>query len=174
MADEAATVRYTSQPAESLRASRLINRRAYRLMSVFPAILAITGLAVLPFLGWPAGAPEALTLWTIAVLMFGLASMLPAITRRRLVRNYPELFDEETVITIDGTGLHARKGAARSDRDWVGITDYIENHEFIVIRRGRLPIAIIPKRAFREPADQALFVAVLRAHLTGAGSVATA
>jgi hypothetical protein len=45
------------------------------------------------------------------------------------------------------------------------MTDYIENDEFILVRQGRLAVAVVPKRAFESTADLEEFRSLLRSHL---------
>jgi hypothetical protein len=165
MVAEAATVRFTAHPAESLRASQFINRRLRLLMRLPPVILFITGLAIAPLLGWPEAIPYVLILWAISLLFLGFDLVLPILSRRQVARRYPQLFDTETVVTIDDAGLHTTQSATSVVRGWAGITDYIENREFIVIRDGHLVVAVIPKRSFPDAHDQQGFVTVLSRHL---------
>jgi hypothetical protein len=165
MVADAATVRFTAQPAESLRASRFINRRLRLLMQLPPVILFITGLAITPFLGWPEAIPYVLTLWAIGLLLVGFDLVLPILSQRRIAQRYPQLFDTETVVTVDDAGLQLTRSATSVVRGWAGITDYIENCEFIVIRDGHLAVAVIPKRSFPDAHDRQAFVAVLHRHL---------
>jgi hypothetical protein len=78
-----------------------------------------------------------------------------------VARRYPQLFDAETVVTIDDAGLHTTRSMTSVVRGWPGITHYIENREFIVIRDGHLAVAVIPKRSFPDAHVQQAFVAVL-------------
>ena len=165
MVVEAATVRFTPQPDESSRASRLMHPRLWLLIRLPPLIAFLLGLILIPLLGWSEAVPYVLFLWAMGLLLLGFDLLVPIISRRQVVRRNPQLFDTETVITVDGDGLHHTRGAGSGVRGWSGITDYIENDEFIVLRDGHLAVAVVPKRAFRDAQDQHAFVSVVVRHL---------
>jgi YcxB-like protein len=155
------TIRFVFEAGEAVRSARFVNRRIYRLMLVAPAVLLVGGLVVGVLVGW---ADAALPI-VVALCLFGFSAVTPALSTWQVRRRYPDVFNEETVLTIDGVGLHATKGAAASQVGWAGITDSIENDEFIVIRRGRRPVAIVPKRAFSDAAEQEAFRSILTSHV---------
>jgi hypothetical protein len=161
----ARTVRYTMEAGEAVRAGRLVNRQLFRLMAVVPVIPFGVGLVVLLTLGWPDGAVFVIAIWAMALLLAGLDLAMPAISARQAARRYPDLFVGETVVSLDGAGLHARKGETEGHRGWSAMTDFIENAEFVVIRQGQRAVAVIPKRAFVDAADVDSFLTVLRRHL---------
>ena len=143
-----ATVRYTLAADEAVRAGRMINRHIFRLMAIAPMILFLCGLVALLTITWPDGVGIGVSLWTIALLLVGIHLATPTITARRIARRYPEQFVGETVVTLDGTGLHATKGDIEGRRGWSAMTDFIEDAEFIVVRQGKRAVAVVPKRAF--------------------------
>ena len=165
MVVEAATVRFTAQPAESFRASRLMHRQLRLLMRLPSLIVFVLGLILIPLLGWPAAVPYVFILWSMGLFLLGLDLVLPVVSRRQVARRYPQFFGTETVVTVDDDGVHHTRGATSVVRGWAGITDYIENREFIVLREGQRAVAVIPKRAFRDERDQQAFVTVVTRHL---------
>jgi hypothetical protein len=130
-------------------------------MLVGPAILLVCGLLIGVFSGWADAAPFLI----VSLALFGFFAVTPALSTWRIRRRYPDVFNEETVLTIDDVGLHATKGAAVFQFGWAGITDSIENDEFIVIRRGRRLVAVVPKRAFSDAAEQEAFRSILRRNI---------
>jgi hypothetical protein len=153
----------------------MINRHIFRLMAIVPIILFLGGLVMLLTVTWPDGAGIGVSLWAIALLLVGIHLATPAITARRIARRYPEQFVGETVVTLDDAGLHATKGEIEARRAWSTMTDFVEDSEFIVIRQGKLAVAVIPKRAFVDDAARTSFVVALRHHLpAGADAIAVA
>jgi len=159
------TVTFKARPDEAVRASRLANRGLYRLMAITPIILFVTGLLVLALLGWDEASILVISVWAGALLLLVLDLSIPSISSRQVARRYPERFAIETVLAFDDTGMHAHAGATQVDRGWEAMTDYIENDEFILVRQGRLAVAVVPKRAFESTADLEEFRSLLRSHL---------
>lgn len=164
-AQDEPTVRYTLAADEAVRAGRLVNRQVFRLMAIAPVILFACGFVVLLTLGWSDGLVFTVAIWAVAVFLAGFYLAMPAISARQAGRRYPDLFVGETVVTLNDAGLHASKGEIDANRGWSAMTDFIENAEFIVVRQGVRAVAVIPKRAFVDAADQDSFVAALRRHL---------
>lgn len=161
----AVTVRFTVQPAEAIRARRVLHARLWRAVAVYPVVLLVMSLAIIPLIGWPSAAVAVIPMWIMALLVIALAYLDPSIWAWIIRRHYPEPFRDETVITVDAAGIHTTQGTTSVDSTWAGLSDWVEDREFIGLRRGRMLVAVVPKRAFANEAERDAFVAVLRAHL---------
>jgi hypothetical protein len=148
-----------------LRAVRSTQRRIGQLENLLPAVPFATGLAVLSLGGSSDRGSPVLLLWTIALLLLLIVKGLPIIVAWLLRRRFPDVYSEETTAVVDDFGLHVRQGDARLDREWAWLTDFVENAEFVVIRRGLTVVLAVPRRAFGDSAGRDAFVSVLRSHL---------
>ena len=164
MADEAATVTFKITAAEMVSGQRTMSRPTNRWVVVV-IVLGLGGGLLSTALGPSIADSLYIVAGTVLVLALGMLLGLPLVMRRQLARRYPQVFAEETMVSIDDAGLRTTRGPATTDIAWDGLTDYVERDGLLVIREGHLPVAIIPTRAFRDPDERRAFMAVLASHL---------
>jgi hypothetical protein len=164
MPDGAATVTFTITAAEMMSAQRAMRRPTKRWVAVV-IVLGLVGGLLSTALGPRIADSLYIVAGTVLVLALGMLLGLPVILRRQLSRRYPQVFAEETRVSIDDAGLHTTRGPATTDVAWAGLTDYVERDGLLVIREGQLPAAVIPTRAFGGADDRGTFTTVLANHL---------
>lgn len=156
------TIRFTLDRAEENRARLLLNAGPPRFVGVVPFYLLVAGLAVLALVPWSVAAFLVLAMWAVALAIGAFYFLGPTLWHSLAAQWHPERLSDETALTVDQFGLHVTRGATTVTREWHRITDWVENGEFIALRLGRTPVAVIPKRLFADEADLNRFVAVFR------------
>ena len=74
--------------------------------------------------------------------------------------------------TIDEGGIDSTTVAGTSHASWAVMDNAIESPEMLVLRRGRLLVLWLPKRAMGTPAERDAMLEFIRAHISGGGAKA--
>lgn len=98
----------------------------------------------------------ALSLLLLAIWRF------PVVDRWWFGRHASALIGNECEMWLDDTGVAYRQTGMEGHYAWAKINRIKEDDRTLVLMQGGIPLAVIPKRAFASPQEQAAFVAAVR------------
>ena len=160
---ETVTLRFRHAEDEYAAAVRLYMLRApsvgLRLAVLVPLVAACVFFLFLLF-----DAGFLFSLATAAAVVATLSAWLFLALPRQRFRSDPKYRDEYTLEFSDD-GIHFTTEAVDARLKWELYNDVLENERFYVLVYGTGMISVIPKRAFRRPADEARFRELLGRHL---------
>jgi hypothetical protein len=148
------TVSFTATVDDIVAFVRLLQRRLNMIgIGLGLAVMTIGGVVAImaqdPFTG----------VWTFVVgLTFVLLSGTEFLDRWRVRRSAKSLIDSDFSYLIDQKGVSVVPPTETGRVSWSEISDVVENERVLILKRGRVPVVWVPKRAFAS-ADEAAAIA---------------
>lgn len=108
-------------------------------------------------------------LWTLLIgLLFVVLAGTEFLDRFRVQRNARSLIGTVAKLKFDEEGITADTASGSGNVPWSAVTQLKQNDRVIVIRRDRIPVAWIPKRAFETTEESATLTAYIDAQIAAA------
>jgi hypothetical protein len=160
------TYQFYLDPAETVRASRLVLQRArFAWMHRFtwPLLLGLAVLSLATGHSWR----DLQLLGIVALLLGSLQLLAPIIQRWQIRRSYAEMptAREAQVFHISGAGLKMSAGTASTTIGWDVVLEARETREFFLFFFAKRRAYYLPKRAVGGAEDQRILRDSLRTAL---------
>ena len=162
----ALTFEFKLDPAETVRASRVVaRRRPFGRIEPYtvPAFVAFGLFFVAVGVPWQ----SLWLLWAVVVGLLLLQFIMPIVQRRQLRRLYdetPSLRSPQTYEFTD-TGIVTSGGATSTTVGWDSLVEVIETDEFFLFYHTKRTAFYLPKRVVTEEEQRAALRQLLRTHL---------
>ena len=157
-------VTFTATVDDIVAFVRLLQRRLNLIgISLGLAVMTVGGIvAVLaqdPFTG----------AWTFVVgVLFLLLSGTEFLDRWRVKRSAKSLIGSDFAYQFDHKGVSVIPPTETGRVSWAEVSEIVDNERVLILKRGRMPVVWVPKRAFAS-ADEAVAVAEFaRTRIAGA------
>ena len=97
--------------------------------------------------------------WTFSVgLLFVVLANSERLDRWRVRRSARSLIGSSSSFVFDDNGIKVDTVAGRGRIPWTDVTEMIQTDRVVVVKRDRVPVVWIPKRAFASETDQSEIV----------------
>jgi len=156
---ESLSLSFSYQPGEYARALRRV--QISKLRAVRDAVIAASVLALAAFLWLSNGYSWVVGVMLVSILLFGLllgfgVFVVPALVSRsqlKLREPYNLRFSDE--------GVHFRTTGIDSNLSWSLYSSWRQDSDFVYLFHGPRDVTILPRRAFSNADDEALFLRLI-------------
>jgi YcxB-like protein len=165
---ESLTLRFSYQPGEYVRALRRV--QISKLRALRDAVIAASVVGLAAFLWISEGYSWVVGMMLVSILFFGLllgfgVFVLPALVSR----SQPKL-REPYILRFSDEGVHFRTTGIDSNLSWSLYSSWREDSDFVYLFYGPRHVTILPRRAFSNTDDEALFLRLINRHFDSRGS----
>ncbi|MEA2676913.1 MAG: hypothetical protein QOJ81_1054 [Chloroflexota bacterium] len=141
-------------------------RVAQRTLNSIGMAAGIAGMAYGAYLGWQGDIPLGGVLAAMGAFLF-LISATRYADRLRARSIGRRIIGTQATFSIDEGGIDSNTVAGHAHASWAVVDNVMESPEMIVLRRGRMTVLWMPKRAMGSPAERDATLEFIRAHVTG-------
>jgi hypothetical protein len=159
-ADRPFSVSFTITADDVVAFLRLAQRRLNTVVATMGVILVALGLALSIQSG---EATAGLLEIVVGLTVFGLTAT-EFLDRWRVGRVARSIVGTTNSFTFDSNGITAQTATGSGRIPWDAVTQTVENERMLLIKRDRLTVVWIPKRAFASPDDVALLRSLILSH----------
>ena len=165
---ESLSLSFSYQPGEYARALRRV--QISRLRAVRDAVITASVLGLAAFLRISDGYSWVVGLMLVSILLFGLllgfgVFVLPVLASR----SQPKLREPYTLRFSD-EGVHFRTTGIDSNLSWSLYSSWRQDSDFVYLFYGPRDVTILPRRAFSNADDEALFLRLINRRFGSRGS----
>jgi hypothetical protein len=159
---------FSYQPGEYARALRRV--QISKLRAVRDAVIAALVLGLAAFLWISDGYSWVVGVMLVSILFFGLVLGFGVFVLPTLVsRSQPKLREPYT-LRFSGEGVHFRTTGIDSNLSWSVYSSWRQDSDFVYLFHGPRDVTIVPRRAFSNADDEALFLRLVNRRFGSQGS----
>ena len=156
---ESLSLSFSYQPGEYARALRRV--QISKLRAVRDAVIATSVLGLAAFLWLVNGYSWVVGVMLVSILFFGLllgfgVFVIPALVSR----SQPKL-REPYNLRFSDEGVHFRTTGIDSNLSWSLYSSWRQDSDFVYLFHGPRDVTILPRRAFSNADDEALFLRLI-------------
>ena len=156
---ESLSLSFSYQPGEYARALRRV--QISKLRAVRDAVIAASVLGLAAFLWLFNGYSWVVGVMLVSILFFGLLLGFGVFVVPALVsRSQPKL-REPYNLRFSDEGVHFRTTGIDSNLSWSLYSSWRQDSDFVYLFHGPRDVTILPRRAFSNADDEALFVRLI-------------
>ena len=156
---ESLSLSFSYQPGEYARALRRV--QISKLRAVRDAVIAASVLDLAAFLWLFNGYSWVVGVMLVSILFFGLLLGFGVFVVPALVsRSQPKL-REPYNLRFSDEGVHFRTTGIDSNLSWSLYSSWRQDSDFVYLFHGPRDVTILPRRAFSNADDEALFVRLI-------------
>jgi len=156
---ESLSLSFSYQPGEYARALRRV--QISKLRAVRDAVIAASVLDLAAFLWLFNGYSWVVGVMLVSILFFGLLLGFGVFVVPALVsRSQPKL-REPYNLRFSDEGVHFRTTGIDSNLSWFLYSSWRQDSDFVYLFHGPRDVTILPRRAFSNADDEALFVRLI-------------
>ncbi len=156
---ESLSLSFSYQPGEYTRALRRV--QISRLRAVRDVVIAASVLVLAAFLWISNGYSWVVGLMLVSILVFCLLLGVGVLVLPALVsRSQPKLREPYT-LRFSEEGIHFRTTGIDSNLSWSLYSSWRQDSDFVYLFHGPRDVTILPRRAFSNANDEALFLRLI-------------
>jgi hypothetical protein len=154
--------KYTEE--EYVAATRLFMMRSADLIIRF-GVCSVYAIGCIILFSWLGIATAMIPVFIVAAcLPFIMAFLLLFVVPRQRFRSDPK-FRDEYLLQFSDEGIHFKTRQIDALLQWSLYNKVLEDERFFILVYGKNMISVIPKRAFKSPAEETAFAEMLRRNL---------
>lgn len=144
-------------------------RVAQKRLNTIAVVAALLGVLYGAYLAWLGDVLFGVVLAAMAAILF-LVSATRYVDRLRAKSIGKRLIGTQATFSIDKSGIDSSTAVGSARIPWGNVDSFVEGPHTIVLRRKRLTLLWLPKRAMGEPAERDAALKFIRAHAAPAAT----